>query len=44
MPSQIDYKALFERLTRRYGGVTAEALESILCPVLIPIHLLIRQS
>ena len=32
-----DYKSLFERLTKRYGGATPEALESILCPVLIPI-------
>jgi len=37
---EIDYKALFERLTRRYGGITPQALESILCPVLIPIHTL----
>ena len=37
---EIDYKALFERLTKRYGGATAEALESILCPVLIPIRTL----
>jgi hypothetical protein len=34
----IDYKALFERLTKRYGGATAEAMEGILCPVLIPIR------
>lgn len=38
----IDYKALFERLTRRYGKATPEALESILCPVLIPIRTLDR--
>lgn len=37
---EIDYKALFERLTKRYGGVTTQALESILCPVLIPIRAL----
>jgi len=37
---EIDYKALFERLTKRYGGVTPQALESILCPVLIPIRTL----
>jgi hypothetical protein len=37
---KIDYKALFERLTRRYGGATPQALESILCPVLIPIRTL----
>lgn len=37
---QIDYKALFDRLTKRYGDVTPRALESILCPVLIPIHTL----
>ena len=36
----IDYKALFERLTKRYGGATPEAMESILCPVLIPIRTL----
>lgn len=36
----IDYKALFERLTKRYGGATAESLESVLCPVLIPIRTL----
>jgi hypothetical protein len=35
---EIDYKALFERLTQRYGGATPRALESILCPVLIPIR------
>jgi len=38
--AEIDYRALFERLTRRYGGVTPQALESILCPVLIPIRTL----
>jgi hypothetical protein len=37
---EIDYRALFDRLTKRYGGTTAEALESILCPVLIPIRTL----
>lgn len=36
----VDYKALFERLTKRYGGATSEAMESILCPVLIPIRTL----
>lgn len=36
----IDYQSLFERLTKRYGGATAEALEGILCPVLIPIRTL----
>jgi hypothetical protein len=36
----VDYKALFERLTKRYGDVTPKALESIFCPVLIPIHTL----
>src|SRR6266545_2855811 len=35
---EMDYKALFERLTKRYGGVTPQALESVLSPVLIPIH------
>ena len=34
----IDYRALFQRLTRRYGGITPEGLESVLCPVLLPIH------
>jgi len=34
----IDYRALFERLTRRYGAITPEALESVLSPVLIPIR------
>jgi hypothetical protein len=34
----IDYKGLFDRLTKRYGGATPEALEGILCPVLIPIR------
>lgn len=28
----LDYAALFQRLTRRYGQVTPDALESILCP------------
>lgn len=36
----IDYHALFERLTKRYGGATPEAMEGILCPVLIPIRTL----
>jgi hypothetical protein len=36
----VDYKALFERLTRRYGGATPEAIEGILCPVLIPLRTL----
>jgi hypothetical protein len=36
----VDYKVLFERLTKRYGNVTSKALESILCPILIPIHTL----
>jgi len=35
-----DYKALYDRLTRRYGAVTPEALESVLCPALIPIRTL----
>jgi hypothetical protein len=38
----VDYKSLFERLTKRYGGATPEALENILCPVLIPISALDR--
>lgn len=37
---EVDYKILFERLTRRYGGATPESIESILCPVLIPIRTL----
>jgi hypothetical protein len=37
---EIDYRALFERLTKRYGGAHPEAMESILCPVLIPIRTL----
>jgi len=37
---KFDYRALFERLTKRYGDVKPDALESILCPVLIPIHAL----
>ena len=37
---EFNYKALFERLTKRYGDVTPQALESILCPVLIPIRTL----
>ena len=36
----IDYQSLFERLTKRYGGATPEAIESILCPLLIPIQTL----
>ena len=36
----IDYRSLFERLTKRYGGATPEAIESILCPLLIPIQTL----
>jgi len=36
----IDYKAIFVRLTKRYGGATPESLESVLCPVLIPIRTL----
>lgn len=35
---EIDYRALFELLTKRYGGAHPKALESILCPVLIPIR------
>ncbi len=37
---EVDYRGLFERLTKRYGGATPQALESILCPVLIPIRTL----
>src|SRR5687767_2082819 len=39
----VDYRALFERLTKRYGGATPEALESILCPILIPIRSLDKE-
>lgn len=39
---EVDYKILFERLTRRYGGATPQSIESILCPVLIPIRTLDR--
>ena len=37
---EVDYKALFERLTGRYGGATPQSIESILCPTLIPIRTL----
>lgn len=40
----IDYRALFERLTKRYGAASAEALERILCPVLIPIRSLDKEA
>ena len=33
----INYKELYENLTKRYGGICPEALEKILCPKLIPI-------
>lgn len=39
----VDYRALFQRLTKRYGGMSPEALESILCPVLIPIRSLDKE-
>jgi hypothetical protein len=39
---EIDYRALFERLTKRYGGASSKALEGILCPILIPIRTLDR--
>ncbi|MBU6402021.1 MAG: hypothetical protein KGS61_17020 [Verrucomicrobia bacterium] len=35
---EIDHKALFAHLTRRYGGVNPAAVEAVLCPVLIPIR------
>jgi hypothetical protein len=41
---EINYKALIERLTKCYGDVTPDALESILCPVLIPIRTWTRPS
>jgi hypothetical protein len=41
--STVDYAELFRRLTRRYGAVSPDALESILCPVLIPIATLDRK-
>ena len=33
-----DYQALYTHLTRRYAGITPEALQKILCPVLVPIR------
>lgn len=38
--TQTHYGNLFERLTKRYGAVDPEALERVLCPVLIPIRTL----
>lgn len=35
---QIDYKDLFERIAKRYGGIDPQALGRVLCPILIPIH------
>ena len=32
-----DYEDLFKRISKRYNNVGPEALESVLCPVLIPI-------
>ncbi len=34
----IDYKDLFEKLAKRYSGTDPQALEKVLCPILIPIH------
>lgn len=34
----MDYERLFKQLMKRYGGVEAEALVNVLCPVLIPIR------
>ena len=36
----LDHNALFQRITRRYGGIDSEGLEKVLCPILIPIHTL----
>jgi hypothetical protein len=33
----MNYEEFFRNLTRRYGHISPEALESVLCPVLIPI-------
>lgn len=41
---ETDYKALFDRITRRYGSVDPEALERVLCPVLIPLNTLDRTA
>lgn len=35
----MNYEELFRKLTRRYGDIPPEALESVLCPVLVPIKL-----
>lgn len=33
-----NYEELFRNLVKRYGDVDPQAIESILCPILIPIH------
>lgn len=40
MSLETDYRELFIRLTKRYGSIEPDALESVLCPVLVPIHTL----
>src|SRR5690349_11563197 len=36
----IDYQALFDSITRRYGGADPQAFAKILTPILIPIRTL----
>lgn len=38
MSLKTDYRELFFRLTKRYGSIEPNALESVLCPVLVPIY------
>lgn len=33
-----DYEALYSQLAKRYSGITPDALQKILCPVLVPIY------
>lgn len=37
------YERLFRSITKRYGRIDPQALEAVLCPVLIPIHTLDRE-
>jgi len=37
------YEELFKRITKRYGDISPDALESILTPILIPIHSLNKE-
>jgi hypothetical protein len=37
-----DYQKLYDSITKRYGSIAPEALESVLCPVLIPIRTIDR--